>query len=65
MASQTQPDVLAALHNRGTRDRLNGYARHGICTLYVPLIQALTGAGLVWGGAWPSSKDFMHFELRR
>ncbi|HKF62105.1 MAG TPA: M15 family metallopeptidase [Dongiaceae bacterium] len=55
-SSQTQPDILAALQNRGTRERLNGYARHGICTLYVPLIQALIAAGLVWGGAWPSSR---------
>ena len=63
VASQTRPDIVAALNNRGTRERLNGYARHGICTLYIPLIQALTAAGLGWGGAWHSSKDFMHFEL--
>src|SRR5262249_36986810 len=63
VAQQTQPDIVAALRNRSTRERLDGYARHGFCTLYIPLIEALIGAGLGWGGAWHSSKDFMHFEL--
>jgi hypothetical protein len=62
-ASQTQPDIVAALRNHGTRQRLDQYARHGFSTLYVPLIEALIAAGLSWGGAWRSSKDFMHFEL--
>jgi Subtilase family/D-alanyl-D-alanine carboxypeptidase len=62
-ASQTRPDVLAALSDRSTRGRLDSYARTGFCTLFLPLIQALLAAGLGWGGAYRSSKDFMHFEL--
>ena len=61
--AQTDPAIRAALASADTRRRLLGYARHGFCTLYVPLIEALIAAGLNWGGGWSSSKDFMHFEL--
>ena len=61
--AQTTPEVVAALRDHATRERLDGYARHGFCTLYLPLIQALIAAGLGWGGAYHTSKDFMHFEL--
>jgi len=63
IASQSDARVAAALRNRSTLGRLRGYASHGFCTLDLALIQALLGAGLTWGGAWTSSKDFMHFEL--
>jgi hypothetical protein len=62
-AAQTDPQVTRALHNRDTLRRLQRYAQRGFCTLDLALIEALLGAGLTWGGQWPSSKDFMHFEL--
>ncbi|HEV2817121.1 MAG TPA: S8 family serine peptidase [Allosphingosinicella sp.] len=61
--AQTDPAIRAALAPADARRRLLGYARHGFCTLYVPLIEALIAAGLNWGGGWRTSKDFMHFEL--
>ncbi|WP_156132318.1 S8 family serine peptidase [Paraburkholderia terrae] len=63
VSAQARPDVLAALNDRHTRERLEGYARSGFCNLYVPLIEALIAGGLRWGGAYHTSKDFMHFEL--
>jgi hypothetical protein len=63
VSQQTQPDVVKACHNHEVRKRLDGYARAGFYTLSVPLTQALIAAGFSWGGAWKSSKDFMHFEL--
>jgi hypothetical protein len=63
ISSQTRPEVLAALNDRHTRERLDGYAKRGFCNLYLPLIEALVAAGLRWGGAYHTSKDFMHFEL--
>jgi len=64
IARQSDRRVLAALGQRSVRTRLQGYARHGFCTLYLPLTDALIAAGLLWGGSWSTSKDFMHFELR-
>ncbi|AUT75538.1 hypothetical protein C2L64_44985 [Paraburkholderia hospita] len=63
VAAQTKPEILAALNDRNTRNRLEGYARSGFCNLYVPLIDALIASGLRWGGAYHTSKDFMHFEI--
>ena len=63
MSGQSDPRILAALQQPSTRRRLEGYARTGFCTLDEALIGALLGAGVTWGGAWSSSKDFMHFEL--
>lgn len=48
---------------RQRRQVLNRYARNGFLNLEQSLIDALTGAGFIWGGAWNRSKDFMHFEL--
>jgi hypothetical protein len=64
IARQSDRRVAAVLAQRGARTRLQGYARRGFCTLYLPLIEALIAAGLNWGGGWSTSKDFMHFELR-
>jgi subtilisin family serine protease len=63
VAAQTEPHVTRALRNRDTLRRLQRYAERGFCTLDLALIEALLGASLTWGGQWPSSKDFMHFEL--
>ena len=62
-ARQTEGPVAQALADRNALNRLAGYARRGFCTLDPALVNALIGAGLNWGGAWTSSKDFMHFEL--
>ncbi len=64
IARQSDRRVAAVLAQRSARTRLQGYARRGFCTLYLPLIEALIAAGLNWGGSWSTSKDFMHFELR-
>lgn len=48
---------------RQRRQVLNRYAQNGFLNLEQSLIDALTGAGFIWGGAWNRSKDFMHFEL--
>jgi peptidoglycan hydrolase-like protein with peptidoglycan-binding domain len=45
------------------RVRLDGFARSGFLTLDPRLVEALIGAGFVWGGDWQSEKDFMHFDL--
>jgi hypothetical protein len=62
-AAQSDRTVVRALADHATRTRLEGYARHGFCTLDPALVRALMDAGLRWGGSWSSSKDFMHFEL--
>ena len=62
-SAQSASDVTRALADRGTRQRLDRYAREGFCTLDLALIEALIAAGLGWGGSWSSSKDFMHFQL--
>ncbi|MGL4965548.1 MAG: S8 family serine peptidase [Inquilinus sp.] len=62
-SAQSAPDVTRALADRGVRQRLERYARDGFCTLDLALIEALIAAGLGWGGSWPRSKDFMHFQL--
>ena len=63
VAAQTDPAITRALRSRQTLSRLQEFAARGFCTLDLALIQALLGAGLRWGGQWPNSKDFMHFEL--
>lgn len=62
-AAQSDRAITRALADPDTRARLEGYARHGFCTLDPALVGALMAAGLRWGGSWPGSKDFMHFEL--
>lgn len=44
-------------------DTLRGYATRGFLDLNKPMVQALTGAGLRWGGDYAGAKDFMHFEV--
>jgi len=57
-----QKSLVAALHSR--HKALLGYAAKGFVTLPKDLVEGLQGAGLVWGGEWHTSKDFMHFELQ-
>ena len=45
-------------------DVLRGYAEHGFLDLKKDLVEALTAAGLRWGGDYAGAKDFMHFEVR-
>ncbi|NJL87172.1 MAG: M15 family metallopeptidase [Leptolyngbyaceae cyanobacterium SM1_1_3] len=42
---------------------LRNYAASGFLNLPKDLVEAMTGAGLEWGGDWKGAKDFMHFEL--
>ena len=44
-------------------DPLRKYAAGGFLNLSKDVVDALTGAGLKWGGNWEGAKDFMHFEL--
>ena len=37
----------------------------GFLDLNESVVMALVGAGLTWGGTYPSDKDIMHFDLRR
>jgi hypothetical protein len=39
-------------------------ARSGFMDLDKALVEALTAAGLSWGGQYPGAKDIMHFDLR-
>ncbi|MFI7582794.1 M15 family metallopeptidase [Kocuria sp. M1N1S27] len=50
---------------RGSRDRdpLRTYGAQGFLNLPKELVEAMTGAGLRWGGNWKGAKDFMHFDL--
>lgn len=50
---------------RTARDRypLRTYGAQGFLNLPEELVDALTGAGLRWGGNWSGAKDFMHFNL--
>lgn len=44
-------------------DPLRKYAAGGFLNLPKAVVDAMTGAGLKWGGEWEGAKDFMHFEL--
>jgi hypothetical protein len=44
-------------------DPLRKYAAGGFLNLSKDVVDAMTGAGLKWGGNWEGAKDFMHFEL--
>jgi Subtilase family/D-alanyl-D-alanine carboxypeptidase len=61
IAQQTQTTLVAAIKKR--QSVLKSYASHGFLNLPSALIRGLQNAGLNWGGAWTSAKDFMHFEL--
>jgi hypothetical protein len=45
-------------------DTLRGYADLGFLDLYKPLVEALKGAGMDWGGDYGGPKDFMHFDVK-
>ena len=44
-------------------DPLRKYGTGGFLNLSKDVVEAMTGAGLKWGGNWAGAKDFMHFEL--
>lgn len=44
-------------------DPLRKYASGGFLNLSKDVVEAMTGAGLTWGGNWEGAKDFMHFEV--
>ncbi|HBB33151.1 MAG TPA: hypothetical protein DDZ80_03345 [Cyanobacteria bacterium UBA8803] len=44
-------------------DPLRKYGTSGFLNLSKDVVEAMTGAGLKWGGDWAGAKDFMHFEL--
>ncbi|CAN0548055.1 unnamed protein product, partial [Laminaria digitata] len=62
ISQQTDAHILAVLRSKSRMKKLEKYARLGFCTLPSSMVRALQNAGLSWGGAWSSSKDFMHFE---
>lgn len=59
--AQTQPALIEAIKTR--RTKLNKYAANGFMDLPTALIRALQKEGLGWGGAWKTSKNYMHFEI--
>jgi hypothetical protein len=54
---------LTAKKKQRDADPLRGYASGGVVNLSKDVVDALTGAGLKWGGNWEGAKDFMHFDL--
>jgi hypothetical protein len=60
-ATRNQQRLVRSINrNRATLTRL---ARQGFMNLPLPLVWALQNAGLDWGGAWRTRKDFMHFQI--
>lgn len=45
------------------QDPLRTYGAKGFLNLPKEVVEAMTGAGLRWGGNWKGAKDFMHFDL--
>ena len=45
------------------QDPLRTYGAQGFLNLPKEVVEAMTGAGLRWGGNWKGAKDFMHFDL--
>jgi hypothetical protein len=62
-ALKNQQGQLDAQKKRRDADPLRNYAKSGFLNLPKDLVEAMTGAGLKWGGDWKGAKDFMHFEL--
>lgn len=62
-AAQKTQTQLDAKKKQRDEDPLRKYAAGGFLNLPKDVVQAMTGAGLKWGGEWEGSKDFMHFEL--
>ena len=54
---------LNAKKKQRDADPLRQYAAGGFLNLSKDVVDAMTGAGLKWGGNWTDAKDFMHFEL--
>ncbi len=54
---------LDAKKKQREADPLRKYAAGGFLNLSKDVVEAMTGAGLKWGGSWAGAKDFMHFEL--
>lgn len=73
-AATGEPADLAGWQAQITADHeaLNGkgdFKKHkppeeGFLDLDESVVLALTGAGLTWGGTYPTDKDVMHFDLR-
>ncbi|HEU4545110.1 MAG TPA: hypothetical protein VFR88_02340, partial [Microlunatus sp.] len=73
-ATAGEPADLAGWRRQIAADyeALNGkgdFKRHkppeeGFLDLHESVVLALTGAGLTWGGMYPTDKDLMHFDLR-
>ena len=73
-AATGEPADLAGWQRQIAADyeALNGkgdFKRHkppeeGFLDLHESVVLALTGAGLTWGGMYPTDKDIMHFDLR-
>ena len=73
-AAAGEPTDLAGWQAQITADyeALNGkgdFKKHkapeeGFLDLDESVVLALAGAGLTWGGTYPSDKDLMHFDLR-
>lgn len=54
---------LNAKKKQREADPLRKYAAGGFLNISKDVVDAMTGAGLNWGGNWAGAKDFMHFEL--
>lgn len=58
-----QQKQLSTKQKQRDADPLRGYAAGGFVNLSKDFVEAMTGAGLKWGGNWEGAKDFMHFDL--
>lgn len=54
----------AAVHNKGDFANHSDPAESGFMDLDRILVEALTQAGLLWGGQYRGAKDIMHFDWR-
>jgi hypothetical protein len=62
-ALNKQQKQLTKKKQQRDADPLRKYAAGGFLNLSKDVVEAMTGAGLKWGGNWAGAKDFMHFEL--
>jgi hypothetical protein len=55
---------LDTRNKQRSQDSLRQYGAKGFINLSKDFVEAMTGAGLTWGGEWgeANSKDFMHFQ---
>jgi hypothetical protein len=56
---------LAKKTKQRDENTLRRYAKTGFLTLSKVFVEAMTAAGMFWGGEWgeANSKDFMHFQV--